>query len=334
MRTDISDTHFAHQDASIGKDPDCASLVSFLIPTHNRADLLCQAIESILSQSYKNVEIIVIDDASTDNTEDLIKSQFGNRVQYYKNDANHGVAYSRNLGLTYAKGKYIGLLDSDDILLDSNCVKKAIDILDSNQEIGLFTCDAYCIDLEKNKIYEKTFFQMTIDHSDIELSSGIKDFDYVFSHGIHSCGAIFRKEITKDIGFLDTNYKIAWDEDFFLRLAAFDKFKIYYQNTALVGYRIHNNSFSSNFSQLYREKIKVRYGIIKSNRQVKTRLGRRFNKRIADQYFCLSDAYIKEHRLFSSLLSAVRAIVVYPPIIFRFISKPFNSRRKLLGIKR
>jgi glycosyltransferase involved in cell wall biosynthesis len=278
----------------------------------------------MLSQTYKNIEIIVIDDASTDNTENVINSKFKGRVKYYKNNFNRGVAYSRNLGLTYTNGKYIGLLDSDDLLLEPHCVEMALEVLESNPQIGVFTSDAYCIDLKGNKIYEKTFFQTVIDHRDVALSSGIKDFEYVFSHGIHSCGAIFRKDITKELGFLNTNYRITWDEDFFLRVAAWDKFKIYYHHAPLAGYRIHNHSLSSNLSALYREKIRARYDVIRANRYLKAKLVRAFNKRIANQYYCLSDAYVKEDKLFYSFLATLKAIVIYPPIVFRLISKIFN----------
>ncbi len=299
-------------------------LVSFLVPTYNRANLLKQAINSILSQNYKNIEVIVIDDASTDDTEDVVKKIFGSKVRYYKNIVNKGVSYSRNLGLSHANGKYIGLLDSDDILFEPDCVEIAMEVLESNPQIGVFTSDVYCIDLKGNRINEKTFFQTTIDHRDIDLSSGVKDFEYVFMHGIHSCGSIFRRVIIEGIGFLNTDYKIDWDEDFFLRIAAHDKFKIYYHNAPLVAYRIHNNSFSSNFSDLYKEKIKVRYDIIRAHKQLKAQLGIKFNRRIGNQYYCLVDAYTKENKYFLSLFAALKATIIYPPIFLKLLSKIFN----------
>lgn len=294
-------------------------LVSFLVPTYNRMDLLQKCIESILSQTYKNTEIIVIDDASTDGTERLINVEFENKVKYYKNDTKHGVAYSRNLGLNHAYGKYIGLLDSDDLLSEPNSVEIAVKILESDPKISMFASDVYCIDIKGNKIGEKTFFQTTIDHRNIKLKSGIKDFDYVFCHGIHSCGTIFRKDVTKDIGFLNTDYKIAWDDDFFLRVAACGRFRIYYHNTPLASYRIHNNSFSSNSSELYTEKIKARYSIIKSDKHLKKYLGKKFNRRIADQYYCLSHAYAKEDKLFFAFSTALMAVIIYPAIIISFV---------------
>ncbi|GEM_PF-3002884 len=299
-------------------------LVSFLVATYNRSDLLRQAIESILVQTYANIEIIVIDDASTDDTEGMLGSRFKGRIKYYKNSTNRGVAYSRNIGLKNAAGEFIGLLDSDDIILDPGYVATAVSTLVNNPEICLFTGDLYCIDLKGNKIYDKTFFQTTIDHRDIELSTGIKDFEYVFCHGVHSCGAIFKKFITKEIGFLNTDYKIAWDEDFFLRVAAADKFKIYYYNLPAMGYRVHGNNISSRSLELYREKIRARESIIKSNHNLKRRLGRRFNMRMGDQYYCLVDACLREKRIFASFLNALKAISIYPPILGLLMKKLFN----------
>ena len=302
------------------KDVQIQPLVSFLVATYNRVNLVQQCINSIFSQTYGNIEVIVVDDASTDDTEKMMQSEFSGKVKYYKNEQNRGVAYSRNLGLSYARGEYIGLLDSDDLLLDKGHVETAIGIFESGQQIAVFTSDAYCIDLEGNRIYEKTFFETVIDHRDIELVSGAKDFEYIFCHGVHSCGAIFRKDITEAIGFLNTAYKIAWDEDFFLRASACGK-KIYYHNEPNVGYRIHNNSFSRNLSGLYREKIKVRESVVRGNNGLKKELGGRLRNRLADQYYCLTDAYLKENRLLPSFLAILKAVFIYPPIISRLIKR-------------
>lgn len=295
-------------------------LVSFLVATYNRAGLVQQCVRSILEQTYENIEIIVIDDASTDGTESLLRNEFGEKIKYLCNNINRGVAYSRNLALDYARGEYIGLLDSDDLLLDKGHVETAIGIFESGQQIAVFTSDAYCLDLRGNRIYGKTFFETVIDHRDIELVSGVKDFEYIFCHGVHSCGAIFRKDIIEAIGFLNTAYKIDWDEDFFLRASACGE-KIYYHNKPTVGYRIHSNNFSRNLSGLYREKIKVRESVVRKNKGLKKELGGRLRNRLADQYYCLADAYLKENRLFPSFLAIFKAVFIYPPIISRLIKR-------------
>src|SRR5512138_1185650 len=91
-------------------------LVSVVIPTYNRAPLLERAIHSVLSQTYTNLEVIVIDDASTDDTQDRIKNlQLADiRIQYIRHDRNRGSQAARNTGIHAAKGKYVAFLDSDD----------------------------------------------------------------------------------------------------------------------------------------------------------------------------------------------------------------------------
>ncbi len=89
--------------------------LSIIIPTYNRSKYIFKCVDSVLSQTYKNIEVVVIDDGSTDNTEEIIKSFNDKRVKYFKND-NHGIGYSRNFGLNKATGDYIFFLDSDDYI--------------------------------------------------------------------------------------------------------------------------------------------------------------------------------------------------------------------------
>lgn len=90
-----------------------APLVSVIIPTYNRAALLCEAIDTVLAQSYQNTEIIVIDDGSTDDTTAAVQ-KYGDRIRYTRRP-NAGVNAARNLGLKQARGDYVALLDSDDL---------------------------------------------------------------------------------------------------------------------------------------------------------------------------------------------------------------------------
>ena len=90
-----------------------APLVSVIIPTYNRAALLCAAVDSVLQQTYRNIEIIVIDDGSTDETAEAV-ARYGNRVRYTRRP-NTGVNPARNLGLKQARGEFVALLDSDDL---------------------------------------------------------------------------------------------------------------------------------------------------------------------------------------------------------------------------
>src|SRR4051794_25365627 len=89
--------------------------VSVIIPTYNRGRLVVQAVQSVLAQTYTDVEAIVVDDGSTDDTQELVTRAFGGnpKVRYFKKP-NGGVSSARNMGLREAQGEFVALLDSDD----------------------------------------------------------------------------------------------------------------------------------------------------------------------------------------------------------------------------
>lgn len=89
-------------------------LVSAIIPTFNRADFIGQTIKSVLEQSYKNMEVIIIDDASTDNTHDIVQNFTDPRIKYICLKRNSGPSAARNAGIQSAKGHFVAFLDSDD----------------------------------------------------------------------------------------------------------------------------------------------------------------------------------------------------------------------------
>ena len=89
-------------------------LVSVIIPTYNRIDTLPRSMESVLRQTYGNLELIVVDDGSTDGTEEYVKGMADGRIRYVKGDGNRGPAAARNMGVRLAQGEYVAFQDSDD----------------------------------------------------------------------------------------------------------------------------------------------------------------------------------------------------------------------------
>ena len=90
-------------------------LVSIIIPTLNRAQSLIRAVASVLAQSYSNIEVIVVDDGSTDNSSDLLRNRFGSQIRILRLPRNRGVSYARNRGIELSRGSFIAFLDSDDL---------------------------------------------------------------------------------------------------------------------------------------------------------------------------------------------------------------------------
>lgn len=116
-------------------------LVSIIIPTFNRANYLKRSIKSCISQSYRNIEIIIIDDCSSDNTKNVVKNIDDSRIKYFRNSKNRGAPYSRNKGIKLSKGKYINFLDDDDILYAKKIELQVNKFKQSDiKNLGVVTC--------------------------------------------------------------------------------------------------------------------------------------------------------------------------------------------------
>jgi glycosyltransferase involved in cell wall biosynthesis len=120
---------------------------SIILPTYNRAHYIEKAIKSVISQTFKDWELIVVDDASTDTTEEIVKSFSDNRIIYYKNVFNQERCITRNIGIQYASGKYICFLDSDDYHLPNHLEKLYYLIQQKNEPIAFFFTNAWDEDI-------------------------------------------------------------------------------------------------------------------------------------------------------------------------------------------
>ncbi|MBD2655385.1 glycosyltransferase [Synechocystis sp. FACHB-383] len=140
--------------------------VTVLMPVYNGEKYLREAIDSILHQTFIDFEFLIIDDGSTDNSIEIIKSYKDNRIILIKNNYNQGLVYSLNRGLNLARGIYIARMDCDDISLPER-FKKQVDFLDKNPEIGLLGTWVKVID--KNKLCQ-AYWQYPIEDMSIKWS--------------------------------------------------------------------------------------------------------------------------------------------------------------------
>lgn len=114
-------------------------LVSVIIPTYNRAYCIENAVKSVLAQDYENMEILILDDGSTDETEAVIGKMEDKRIFYQKNSCNCGAAVTRNIGIQMAKGEYIAFQDSDDIWLPEK-LKQQVQVLEDSTYGMVYSC--------------------------------------------------------------------------------------------------------------------------------------------------------------------------------------------------
>lgn len=132
-------------------------LVSVIIPTYNRANLLDRAIKSVLAQSYQDFEIIVVDDGSTDNTKEIIENLYDNRIKYIRHDQNKGGACARNTGIKASSGQYIAFLDSDDEWLPEKLDKQISLFSNCSDSVGAVYCSHYTHDDISGRIWKEPF---------------------------------------------------------------------------------------------------------------------------------------------------------------------------------
>jgi glycosyltransferase involved in cell wall biosynthesis len=128
---------------------DSMSLISVILPTYNRADVLKRAINSVFAQTYSDWELIVWDDGSTDSTEDILTSLNDKRVRYF-HEGNHGAAYARNRAVEKAGGKYLAFLDSDDEWKNNKLAIQA-EIMRVHPEIDCLFSNFLNINIAKNR---------------------------------------------------------------------------------------------------------------------------------------------------------------------------------------
>ena len=165
---------------------DNLSKVSIIMPAYNAARFISQSIQSVIDQTYKDWELIIIDDCSTDNTLDII-NQFLNdcRIKVYKNQSNSGVSYSRNHGIKLAKNELISFLDSDDLWLKDKLAKQISSV--SQGYNFVHTSVAYIND--KGQKYRGKYivpkllnFKKLLLHNSISCSSVLTRREYLQKH--------------------------------------------------------------------------------------------------------------------------------------------------------
>lgn len=223
----------------------CLPLVSVIMPVFNSATYLRLAIDSILKQTYENIELLIVDDASTDNSIEIIKSFSSSKIRFFKNEKNIGVSATRNKMIDLLNGKYIALMDSDDISPNYR-IEKQVDFLEKNSEYGLigghyerFSKGRF---FKKRKIHKHSLFQ---EENQVKLN---------FLGSIAAPTAMFRTSIIrKNNLYFDTNLKIAEDYDFWRKIGSFTK--VTNIDEILLYYRKHSNNTMNKKELAYRHTV-------------------------------------------------------------------------------
>jgi glycosyltransferase involved in cell wall biosynthesis len=234
-------------------------LVSICIPTYNQGEFIEHTINSILNQSYTNLEIIVYDNCSTDNTEDIIKKIDSPKIKYIKNESNVGYVENCNRCLGASHGKYIALLHSDDIY-ESTFVEEEVRVMENDVAIGAVFCISNLIDRFGNLISKSNLPIESIENDLIKFDFN-KLMIIIMEHDnfLVCPSAIVRKEVYHMVGFYK-DIPIVQDLEMWLRISKI--YDICVVNKRLINYRIHNNSGSQQFKNQLRTNIHELYPLL------------------------------------------------------------------------
>lgn len=220
------------------------ALVSIITPTYNCAKFIGKTIESVLKQTYTDWEMIIVDDASKDNTEEIVNKYNDKRIKYIKLKENCGADVARNTAIEEAKGKYMAFLDSDD-LWQAEKLKKQIQFMEQNN-YNITATDYEQIDEEGNKLNKIIKTKGKVNYNSMLLSNSVGNSTVVYN-------------VEKLGKFKVPNIKKRNDYALWLQMLKKEKY-IYGIPEILMQYRVRSNSISRNKLnlikyqwQLYRE---------------------------------------------------------------------------------
>jgi len=180
--------------------------VSICIPTYNRKDYLKETLDSVFAQTYKDYEVIVVDDGSTDGTKDML-DHFAYKLRYHW-QANAGVAAARNILITLARGEFITFIDSDDLFLPQALERLLTAIGNESQDVIAYS--PYLRIDQNGKIIGKSKRRRHNGYITSQL------FQHVF---VQTLGSLFPKKFLEDAGGFDQSLLVAEDYDLWLRLS-------------------------------------------------------------------------------------------------------------------
>lgn len=228
-------------------------LVTILIPVFNGEDYLSQAIESALAQSYSPLEILVIDDGSTDGTENIVK-KFGDKLRYIKKP-NGGVASALNLGIKEAKGELVSWLSHDDVYLPEKIQTQINFMQEQKEDVELIYCDVEYID-DNSKTLSITNYQK--DHNLKHLNHGVYP---VLKGFVNGCALLIKKKLFDRVGYFNESLKTSNDYDMWFRI--FRSTNVRYLPKVLIKYRLHAKQGTKTSPVYLKESNELWTGFIK-----------------------------------------------------------------------
>ena len=213
--------------------------VSVIIPTHNRAEFLATAIRSVLKQTFKDFELLVIDDASSDTTAQVVASFRDPRIHYIRHDRNQGGAAARNTGIANSNGEYIAFLDDDDEWYSEKLMRQMRCMVASRPEVAVVYTGYQIVDRATNQVRARM----------IPAERGNLHAQLLETNPIGGTSSVLlKRECLTKVGLFDEALPSFQDRDLWIRIAR--AFEFDYVADVLLNYFVHGKKVWTNLDAL------------------------------------------------------------------------------------
>lgn len=285
------------------------SLVSVIIPNFNYAQYLGEAIESALGQTYSNLEAIVVDDGSTDNSQEILE-RYADRVTIIQ-QSNSGVCVARNRGVAESKGEFIAFLDADDVWLPSK-IEKQVRAFEESPNAGIVHVGVIDIDDSGNQIQTKlNGMSGKVSHEFLLWEKPV-----ILGGG---SGTMISRRVFENIGGFDSQLSTSADWDLYYRICR--KFEAAFVPEPLLYYRLHGSNMHGNISGMENEMaIFLEKAFDTDDPQVLALK----NRAMSNYHRTLSGSYLHTGSYGRAITHAVKSVMYRPASIGYFAKTPLR----------
>lgn len=209
---------------------------SVIINCHNAGEFLCDAVDSVLGQTFNDFEIIIYDNASSDNTAEIAQ-KYGERITYYYSEKKLALGTARNQAIQHSSGKYLAFLDSDDVWMENKLERQYSEIACTKEPVGLCGCDAMRVD---SKLMPIMKYSSGRQFSSVDtISQLVRDCFIPMS------SVVVRRDLVLGLGGFNSHFEIIEEWDLWLRAAVASK--LIYIDECLVNIRFHGKNTSRDY---------------------------------------------------------------------------------------
>ena len=239
------------------------NLISVIITTYNRRMMLETAIKSVISQKNVELELIIIDDNSTDDTVSMVEHlQFPSQVSlvFIKNQKNYGLLYNHSVGFKRTNGDFVIFMDDDDYYTDKNFFKRAINKLNEDESLSFVASN---VEIKYEKDGRITQSPLNISGF-ITKESYLSNFQFKYSKPLSTFPAVFRKSKLLEAGF--ENMKVMNDSSIYMRSLLAGNSFIFLENIGI--YRLHGDNRSCDNGSYFLQNLQEKYRILEEGKHI------------------------------------------------------------------